>query len=188
MSSYLLQRVRCSAIRQALQHITPSVETTENYTLQIQVLFVDHVPESPRVPESYVHASYVPESRVPESYVSESQSYVSASPFHVPVPLLVTAVYSERILAVSPEIWQRGSSIKHTESTPKDLRGFPKRFPKKYPKQFLKRIPMHFPPENIVAISLLPTVRSSFRWKCRPEMDEMARTIRETSHWNGNFR
>ena len=150
------------------------------------MLFVDHFPDSPRVPESHVHASYVPESHVPESPSPASPS--PTSPSHVPVPLLVTAVHSERILAVSPEIWQRGSSIKHTESTPKDLRGFPKRFPKKYPKQFLKRIPMHFPPENIVAISLLPTVRSSFRWKCRPEMDEMARTIRETSHWNGNFR
>ena len=80
------------------------------------MLFVDHVPESPRVPESHVPASYVPEShvprviesRVPESHVSESQS-------HVPVPLLVTAVHSERILAVSPEILQQGSSIKHRE-------------------------------------------------------------------------
>ena len=163
----------------------------------------------PRVPRPRVS-----ESRIPESYVSESQSYVSESqshvpvprprpmspshvlvprlrpmsPSHVPVPLLVTAVHSKRILAVSPKIWQRGSSIKHTESTPKDLRGFPKRFPKKYPKQFLKRFPMHFPPENIVAISLLPTARSSLRWKGRPEMEEMARTIRETSHGNGNFR
>ena len=46
------------------------LETNENYTLQIQVLFVYHVPKS---------------LRVPESHVPESQ-------FHFPVPLLVTAV------------------------------------------------------------------------------------------------
>ena len=66
------------------------LETTENYTLQIQrkyqVLFVyrvpeSHVPES-HVPESHVPVSHVPESHVPESHVPES---------HVPVLLLVTA-------------------------------------------------------------------------------------------------
>ena len=211
VSSYLLQHVRCSVTRQALQHITPSVETTENYTLQIQVLFVDHVPESPRVPSPTSMRPTSPTSTSPSLRVLRlrvpvlplrlpllllripvlrlrvpvlrlrvpvprprptSPSHVPVprprptSPSHVPVPLLVTAVHSKRILAVSPKIWQRGSSIKHTESTPKDLRGFPKRFPKKYPKQFLKRFPMHFPLENIVAISLLPTARSSLRWKC----------------------
>lgn len=32
----------------------------------------------------------------------------------------------------------------------------------------------------------LPTVWSSPLWECRPEMEEMARKIRETNHWNGN--
>ena len=48
------------------------LETTEKYTLQIQVLFVFHVPEFPRVPESPRAASHVPESHVPESHVPES--------------------------------------------------------------------------------------------------------------------
>ena len=104
------------------------------------MLFVYHIPESPRVPESHVPR--------PTSPSPTSPSPSPTSPSHVPVPLLVTAVHSERILAVSSEIWQRGSSIKRTESTPKDLRGFPKRFPKKYSKQFLKRFPMHFPPRK----------------------------------------
>ena len=36
------------------------------------MLFVYHVPESPRVPESHVTESHVPESHVPESHVPKS--------------------------------------------------------------------------------------------------------------------
>ena len=34
----------------------------------------------------------------------------------------------------------------------------------------------------------LPSVWSSPRWKCRPEMEEMAWKIRDINHWNENFR
>ena len=85
------------------------LETTENYTLQIQrkyqvLLFItsesyvtkshvakSHVSES-HASEFHVSVSYVSESYVPESYVPEShvpESHVPES--HVPVPLLVTA-------------------------------------------------------------------------------------------------
>ena len=53
------------------------------------MLFVYHVPDSPRVPESHVPESHDPESYDPESHDPESHDPES----HDPVTLLVTVLF-----------------------------------------------------------------------------------------------
>ena len=70
------------------------LETTENYTLQIQrkdrvCLSRSRVSTRPRVPASHVSESHVPESHVPESHVPEShvpESHVPESQSPHPHP------------------------------------------------------------------------------------------------------
>ena len=76
-------------------------------------------------------------------------------------------------------IWRRGSSIEHTESTPKGFEGI---------SDFGFLSEAFFRKNYSDFSTTLPSVWSSPQWKCRPEMEETAWKIRDINHWNENFR
>ena len=76
-------------------------------------------------------------------------------------------------------IWRWGSSIEHTESTPKGFEGI---------SDFGFLSEAFFRKNYSDFSTTLPSVWSSPRWKCRPEMEETAWKIRDINHWNENFR
>ena len=76
-------------------------------------------------------------------------------------------------------IWRLGSSIEHTESTPKGFEGI---------SDFGFLSEAFFRKNYSDFSTTLPSVWSSPQWKCRPEMEETAWKIRDINHWNENFR